>query len=84
MQNWSQEGFVVTKIKDTVPWTYQIKNLNDEPVIGTFYEKKGKKTSSENSEQKKYLKAINYTSSGQDMTIYLIIGLIKKNESIVS
>ena len=40
MQNWSQEGFVVTKIKDTVPWTFQIKNLN---VIGTFYEKKGKK-----------------------------------------
>ena len=43
MQNWSQEGFVVTKIKDTVPWTCQIKNLNGEPVIGTFYEKKGKK-----------------------------------------
>ena len=43
MQNWSQEGFVVTKIKDTVPWTCQIKNLNGEPVIGTFYEKKDKK-----------------------------------------
>ena len=43
MQNWSQEGFVVTKIKDTVPWTCQIKNLNGEQVIGTFYEKKDKK-----------------------------------------
>ena len=53
-------------------------------LLELFMKKKGKKTSSENSEQKKYLKAINYTSSGQDMTIYLIIGLIKKNESIVS
>ena len=27
-QNWSEEVFVVSKIKNTVPWTYAINNLN--------------------------------------------------------
>ena len=38
-QNWSKEVFVVTKIKNTVPWTYVISDLNGEPIAGTFYEK---------------------------------------------
>ena len=37
--NWSEEVFVVSKIKNTVPRTYVINDLNDEEVIGTFYEK---------------------------------------------
>ena len=37
--NWSEEVFVVSKIKNTVPWTYVINNLNGEEIIGTFYEK---------------------------------------------
>ena len=36
--NWS-EVFVISKIKDTVPWTYIINYLNDEEIFGTFYEK---------------------------------------------
>ena len=36
MPNWSEEVFVVSKIKNTVPWTYVI--------IGTFYEKELQKT----------------------------------------
>ena len=37
--NWSEEVFVVSKIKSTVPWTYVINNLNGEPITGSFYEK---------------------------------------------
>ena len=38
-QNWSEEIFVIKRIKNTVPWTYVINNLSSEEVIGTFYEK---------------------------------------------
>ena len=37
--NWSEEVFAVNKIKNTVPWTYVINDLNDEEITGTFYEK---------------------------------------------
>ena len=37
--NWSEEVFVISKIKNTVPWTYAIDNLNGEEIIGSFYEK---------------------------------------------
>ena len=37
--NWSEEVFVVSKIKNAVPWTYVINDLNGEEIIGTFYEK---------------------------------------------
>ena len=44
MPNWSEEVFVVSKIKDTVPWKYVIKDLNGEEITGTFYEKELQKT----------------------------------------
>ena len=34
--NWSKEIFIVDKIHDTVPYTYNIKDLNDEEIIGRF------------------------------------------------
>ena len=37
--NWSEEVFVIKEIKNTVPWTYVINDLNSKKVIGTFYEK---------------------------------------------
>ena len=37
--NWSEEIFVISKIKNTVPWTYVLNHLNGEEIIGTFYEK---------------------------------------------
>ena len=37
-QNWSEDVFMIKKIKNTVPWTYVINDLNDEEIIGTFYE----------------------------------------------
>ena len=36
-QNWSEEVFIITRIKDTVPWIYAISDLNVEPNTGTFY-----------------------------------------------
>ena len=37
--NWSEEVFVTKKIKNTVPWTYVINDLNAEKITGTFMEK---------------------------------------------
>ena len=42
--NWSKEIFIVNKINDTVPYTYDIKDLNDEEIIGSFYNRKLQKT----------------------------------------
>ena len=30
---------MIAKVKNTVPWTYSIKDLNGEEIIETFYEK---------------------------------------------
>ena len=45
--NWSEEVFVVGKIKNTVPWTYVISDLNVQEVTGSFYEKELQKTRQE-------------------------------------
>ena len=44
MPNWSEEVFVINKIKNTVPWTYVINDLNGEEITGTFYENELQKT----------------------------------------
>ena len=42
--NWSEEVFVINKIKNTVPWTYAITDLSDKEITGNFYEKELQKT----------------------------------------
>ena len=42
--NWSEEVFVIKKVKNTVPWAYVINDLNGEEIIGIFYEKELQKT----------------------------------------
>ena len=37
--NWSEEDFVVSKIKTTVSWTYVVNDLNGKEITGTFYKK---------------------------------------------
>ena len=54
--NWSEEVFVINKIKNTVPWTYAISDLNGEEITGSFYEKKLQKTSQEKFRIEKVLK----------------------------
>ena len=54
--NWSEEIFVIKKVANTVPWTYAISDLNDEKVIGTFYEKELRKTNQKEFRIEKVLK----------------------------
>ena len=42
--NWSREIFIVNKVNDTVPYTYNIKDLNDEEIIGSFYDRELQKS----------------------------------------
>ena len=37
--NWSEKVFAIKKVKNTVPWTFVISDLNGEETVGTFYEK---------------------------------------------
>ena len=38
---------LLKKVKNTIPWTYLINDLNGEEIIGTFYEKELQKTNQE-------------------------------------
>ena len=42
--NWSTEIFIVDKINDTIPYTYNLKDLNDEEIIDSFYDRELQKT----------------------------------------
>ena len=42
--NWSSEIFTVNKINDTAPYTYNIKDLNGEEIISSFYDRELQKT----------------------------------------
>ena len=42
--NWSREIFIVNKIIDTVPYTYNLKDSNGEEIIGSFYDRELQKT----------------------------------------
>ena len=46
--NWSPEIFIVDKINDTVPYMYNLQDLHDEEIIGSFYDRELQKTSSQN------------------------------------
>ena len=37
--NWSEEAFMIIKVKNTVSWLYVISDLSGEEIGGTFYEK---------------------------------------------
>ena len=88
--NWSEEVFVISKIKNAVPWTYVINDFNGEEITGSFYEKELQKTTQKEFRIEKVLKKkmINFMSNGKSITIHLIVGLIKKTlykyESILS
>ena len=36
--DWSEQVFVMSKFKNTVPWTYVVNDLNGEEIVGTFHE----------------------------------------------
>ena len=43
--NWTEEVLVVSVIKNTVPWTYIVSDMNGEETTGSLYEKELQKTS---------------------------------------
>ena len=55
-QNWSEKVFIISKIKNTVPQTYVITDLNGEPITGSFYEKELQKTNQKEFRIEKVLK----------------------------
>ena len=42
--NWSREIFIVNKVNERVPYTYNLKDLNDEEIICSFYDRELQKT----------------------------------------
>ena len=78
--NRSEEVFVITKVKNTVPWTYVISHLKGEEIVGTFWEKELQKTNQKGFSIVKQLKerVTNYVSNGKATIIFLTIGLTKK------
>ena len=76
----SEEVFLIKKVKNSVPWTYVINDLNGEKIIETFYEKELQKANLKEFRIKKVIKkkVINYISNGKVIIIHLIAELIKK------
>ena len=56
LQIGQKKFFVVSKIKNTVPWTYVVNDLNGKEIIGSFHEKELQKTSQEKFRLEKVLK----------------------------
>ena len=54
--NWSEEVFMIKEVKNIVPWTYVINDLNGAEIIGTFYEKELQKTNQQGFKIKKVIK----------------------------
>ena len=43
---WSEEVFVITKVKNAIPWTYVFSDLKREELVRTFYKKELQKSKS--------------------------------------
>ena len=54
--NWSEEVFVIKKIRNAVPWTYVTDDLNGEEITGTFYEKELQKIDQQEFKVEKVIK----------------------------
>ena len=56
MPNWSEEIFIIKKIKNTVSWKYFFNDVNGEEIIGTCYENELQKTDQKEFRIEKVLK----------------------------
>ena len=66
--NWSEEVFVIKKVKNALPWTYVMSDLNGEEIGGTFYENELEKTNQEE------IMVLNHMPNGKVMIIRLTVG----------
>ena len=69
----------IKEIKNTVPWTYVINDLNGEEITGTFYENELQRRNQQDFRIEKVIKkkVINYMSNEKDMIIHSTSVLIK-------
>ena len=58
--NWSEEVFIINKIRNTVPWADAISDLNGEEITRSFYEKELQKTNQKEFRIEKVLKRKGY------------------------
>ena len=54
--NSPEDVFVIKEVKNTVPWTYVIKDVNGEEIIGTFYGKELQETNQQEFRIEKVIK----------------------------
>ena len=54
--SWSDEVFVIKKVKNSVPWTYVISNVKVEEIVRRFYKKELQKTNQEEFRVEKVIK----------------------------
>ena len=54
--NWSEELFIITKVKNTKPPTYEIEDLNGKAIQGSFYEQELQKSKQSSYRIEKILK----------------------------
>ena len=65
------------KVKNTVPWTFIISDLNEEEIVGIFYEKELQKINQKEFWVEKVIKrekATNYMLNEKDTIIRIIAG----------
>ena len=54
--NWSEEVFVITKVENTVSWTYVISDLKSKEIVGKFYKKELQKSNQKQFNVEKVIK----------------------------
>ena len=71
---------MITKVKNTVPWTYIVKDLDGGEIVGTFYEKKLQKIKKEDFRVENVTKEneINYVLNGKSAIVFLTVGVINR------
>jgi transposase InsO family protein len=47
LPNWSEEIYEIVKVKNTIPFTYILKDMNNEDIVGSFYTEELQKTTQE-------------------------------------
>ena len=69
--NCSEEIFVISKINNTVTWTYVTNDINGEEIVGTFFVKELQKTNQKEFTIEKVIttKETSYTLNGKVMII---------------
>ena len=72
---------MIKKVKNTVPWTYVISNLNGEETVGTFYERELQKTNQNKFRVEKVIKrkGNNQYVKCKGYDNFLTVGLIKRH-----